>query len=346
MDSLLSGLIDCVARPSTTDTPVRVIRKCPSESPTCISALVGEAEGNGPEMPLPALSTSLENNTNSIDTESTRSGSNPPATPNQNDRQSSDSLVRMTGSTSLNSVLTAEGLLFDDARNNFASCVSCGDCSQFYGDTIASQPLSCDGEDNVDDSSVDVTVISNFEAAFTTFLYKNPTFQNMSYRSLQKIRQRLLKESVQNARAEKELRQQLTQLRESKRSTELELQKELLVIVRSRTERETLLRRQITKARADCLKLDGQLLRTAGVGSLTSSPSTPVHSSVQTSSTEQGSPCSPHGAESPVIECLKFDELPSKMEQAHILAEIEKLKVEIANDSMAIACHEAAFAHE
>ena len=38
MDSLISGIIDCVARPSTTDTPVRVIRKSASESPTCISS--------------------------------------------------------------------------------------------------------------------------------------------------------------------------------------------------------------------------------------------------------------------------------------------------------------------
>ena len=332
MDSLLSGLIDCVARPSTTDTPVRVVRKCPSESPTCISALMIEEEGNGPEMPLQVLPATLDCNANSIDTDSTRSGSNPPATPNQNHRrQSSDSLVRMTGSTSLNSVMTAEGLLFDESRNNFASCVSCGDCSQF----------STNGEDNADDSSVDATVLSAFEVAFSTFLYKNQPFQNLSYRSLQKIRHRLLKESVQNAMATQELRQQLTQLRESKRSTELELQKELLAIVRSRTEKETHLRRQIAKARADCLRLDDQLLRTTSAGSLSSSPSTPVHSSVQTSS----SPCSSLSNEPQVTKCLNFDELQSTMEQAHILAEIEKLKVEIANDSVAIACHEAASKH-
>ena len=310
---------------------------------------MGESEaGNGPEMPLPVLSTALDNNTNSSDTDSTRSGSNPPATPNQNHRsQSSDSLFRMTSNTPLNYVLTAEGLLFDGSRNNFSSCVSCGDCSHFYGDTIASQPLSCDGEDNEDDSSVDATVIAKFGAAFATFLYKNPPFQNMSHRSLQKIRQKLLKESARNARAEKELRQQLAHLRESKRSTELELQKELLGIVRARAERETHLRRQIAKARADCLKLDDQLSQTAGTGSLSSSPSTPVRSSIQTISTTQGSPCcSLLDAESPVRECQKFDQLQSKMEQAHILAEIEKLKVEIANDSLAIACHEAAFADE
>ena len=46
MDSLLSGIIDCVARPSTTDTPVRVIRKTASESPTCVSTTPGQTSSD------------------------------------------------------------------------------------------------------------------------------------------------------------------------------------------------------------------------------------------------------------------------------------------------------------
>jgi len=336
MDSLINGIIDCVAIPSTTDTPVRVLRKTPSESPTSVSISIrtGDEVEDGPEM--------LLNDVNSSD-----SIVSPPSPPQNVRAASPSSLSRNSNSnTPINSVLTAEGILFDiNSRSHFpSSCVSCGDCSTIYDPVPL---LGCAGEprdgDNDSDTTVDAAVRSQFEAAFATFLYKNPAFTSMSHITLQKTRQKLLRESAKNMKVETELRQQAKELRESKRQTELELQKELLLITKAKAARESELRNQISKNRAACLQLDSKLqamiksqqssnrsnsgdgLREGGALSTPSPLSTPTSPflSITTNRTDIVSPI--RGSES--FEQLRKEQ---KMEEAHLLAERVRIQRQIA----------------
>lgn len=118
--------------------------------------------------------------------------------------------------------------------------------------------------DDLDDttlSSMDNHVRQRFEAAFATFLYKNPAFTTMSHGNLTRMRAKLAKESARNARAESELRGQLEMLKESKRRTELELQRELLVVTRAKAAREAELRNMIWKVRLESMAMDEEVRR-------------------------------------------------------------------------------------
>ena len=307
MDSLISGIIDCVARPSTTDSPIRVIRKSASESPTCVSD------------PLMATPTGYLAHLGNMDSDSESSAhSYIPAPPSHLRAVSSSSLSRLIEpgeSTPINSVLTAEGIIMGDDRNFV--CGTYGDCTACY---------DANGDDGtISSECIEPAVVRQFEAAFATFLYKNPAFTSMSHTTLQKLRTKLLRESAKNIKFESELRTQLGDLREAKRNRELELQRELLVVTRAKAAREAELMIQIQKTRRASMMLDNKMvtaesnssaLLTANALSLLSAPT------------------------SPTIVCSEsFGDFQkeiqnNKMEQAHILAEMEKIKMQIAEASV------------
>lgn len=302
MDSLINGIIDCVARPSTTDSPVRVIRKSASESPTCVSADPGMAS-SGSEVHLGQLGGDSDS----------ESSSHLPTPPSHMRNVSSSSLSRLmvpgseVGYTPINSVLTAEGIIMGDERGNFV-CGTCGDCTACY-------EASGNDDGTVSSESIDTAVIRQFEAAFATFLYKNPAFTSMSHTTLQKLRSKLLKESAKNIRVESELRRQLADIREAKRNRELELQRELLVVTRAKAAREAELLVQIQKTRQSSMMLDGKM----------GHPSSPSNMSVPNSPSIMGSES---------FEEFQREIQKNKMEQAHILAEMEKIKMQIAQESV------------
>jgi len=170
-----------------------------------------------------------------------------------------------------------------------------------------------------------------------------------------------LKESARNIRLEVELRQQLSDLREAKRNRELELQRELLVVTRAKAAREAELIIQIQKTRRSSMTLDqrmkvgGMPSRTAasfvasrptppsppmattheaswfGFGPAPPSPSSPVISGSASNSTDSSSPIIA-GTES--FEEFQREIKKNKMEQAHILAEMEKIKMQIAEQTV------------
>lgn len=306
MDSLISGIIDCVARPSTTDSPVRVIRKSSSESPHCVSTHPG-----------PILSN--DDSPQSVGADSDSDSTTTPPPPNHVRGTSSGSMSRLLipdEAMPINSVLTAEGIIMGDEGG-----ICCGDYAAYYDGRDG------DGDDGtVSSESIDSGVVRQFEAAFATFLYKNPAFNNMSHRTLQKVRTKLLKESARNIKVEAELRQQLEDLQESKRNRELELQRELLQATRAKAEREAELLVQIQKKRQSCMKLDQQL---QGNSTPLASPASPAAASVSSPAT---TPSSITGSDS--FEEFQKEIRKNKMEQAHILAEMEKIKMKIAEESI------------
>jgi hypothetical protein len=201
MSTFITNIIDCVARPSTSDSPVRLLKAKSLDnvgggSPTCVSASTDGSDNN--------------------------------------------SLLART-STSMDGVATA---VFP---------VSTAEAVDNDEDYLAS-------DDNTL-SSLDNNIRQQFEAAFATFLYKNPAFTSMSHANLTRLRSKLAKESARNARAESELRQQLDMLKENKRRTELELQRELLVVTRAKAAREAELRNQIWKVRLESMTLDEEMRR-------------------------------------------------------------------------------------
>lgn len=305
MDSLISGIIDCVARPSTTDSPVRVIRKSASESPTCVSA-----------DPCMTSSESALHLGQHADSDS-ESSSTIPAPPSNLRSVSSSSLSRLMvpgseGHMPLNSVLTAEGIIMGDDRN-----YTCGDCTACY---------DANGDDGtISSESIDTAVVRQFEAAFATFLYKNPAFTSMSHTTLQKLRSKLLKESAKNIRVESELRQQLQDFREGKRNREFELQRELLVVTRAKATREAELIVQIQKTRRASMMIDKKMGNT--------SPLAAANSALYNMSSPVDLTC-PTNVGSDSFEEFKREIQKNKMEQAHILAEMEKIKMQIAQESV------------
>lgn len=116
-----------------------------------------------------------------------------------------------------------------------------------------------DDEDDNTLSSMDQNVRQQFEAAFATFLYKNPAFTSMSHGNLTRLRSKLAKESARNSKAEAELRRQLAMLKENKQKTELELQRELLVVTRAKAAREAELKNLIWKVRCESMAVDEEL---------------------------------------------------------------------------------------
>ena len=315
LKSFINGIIDCVALPSTSDTPVQFIRKSPSASdcsPTCVSAEPAD---------LPV--TGSVNSAAESDSDSTAIPS-PPDMNNDVRGVSSASSSMMsrwmmpgyTAAPMISSVLTAEGIIMDDDKSLIWG--SCGDCTTPFHDAI--------GGDYVDseDMLIDNAVVRQFEAAFATFLYKNPAFTTMSHTTIQKLRTRLLKESAENVKMEKELQKQLEDIRDAKRNSELELQRELLVVTMAKASREAELQIQIQKTRQSCMMLDQQLNEENG----------------DTESHQEGSSLpAPETPNSIIGASDSFGEFQkelqkNKMEQAHILAEMEKIKMQIAEESV------------
>lgn len=313
MDSFISGIIDCVARPSTTDSPVRVIRKSASESPNCVSS-------------HPAVVSADSSHSSSVTGDSdSHSSSYIPPPPNHVRGVSSGSLscLMVPGeSTPIKSVLTAEGIIMGDELG-----------------------IICDDDDGtINSESIDNAVIRQFEAAFATFLYKNPAFNSMSHRTLQKLRNKLQRESAKNIKVEAKLRQQLADLRHAKRSRELELQRELLVVTRAKASREAELVMHIQKTRQSCMRLDQQIRDNSCVSSQTGTlPTTDAASTASAAASPFASlwsSPSPTATTSPAIAGIgSFEEFQreiqkNQMEQAHVRAEMEKIKMQIAEQSV------------
>jgi len=322
MDSLISGIIDCVARPSTTDSPIRVIRKSASESPKCISS-------------DPGLITSMESaHTLGVaysDSESSSSNAVPFPPNHMDGAPSSPSFSRLILNgepTPINSVLTAEGIVMGDERNFI--CGSCGDCATGCYENNGM------GDDGTTTSfeSIDNTVIRQFEAAFATFLYKNPAFTSMSHTTVQKLRSKLLRESAKNIRSENELRRQLEEIRQAKRNREMELQRELLVVTRAKAARESELLINIHKTRHSSMKLDQQMKKEGiSLPSAASLSPTELRSGFESPPTITSSTSVIAGSDS--FEEFQKEIQKNKIEQAHILAEMQRIKMQIAKDTVA-----------
>lgn len=304
MDTFISGIIDYVARPSTTDSPVRVVRKSKSASelPASDSAVDAdmELESNG--------TGGTDNNLCATDSEGESSTRTYPflgCTSNVHaDSLKLLSRFKVPDVMHNSSVLTAEGI------------VSCGDFNACYdvgGDDV---PVNSS-------ESIEASVMRQFESAFATFLYKNPAFSSMSYTTLQKLRTKLLRESAKNVKVEKELRKQISDLRDSKLERELELQRELLIVTRAKATREAELRSLIDKTRRASMMMDRAISSNGESTSVASEPSDDSSSSRP-----------PAIARSVSFEELTKEMHRNKIEQAHILAEMEKIKMKIAADSV------------
>lgn len=224
MSSLLTGLIDCVARPSTCDTPVRVIRKTSTTDAADASKRCCSSRS------VDGLSVTIIEGDCASD--------------------SMDRSVGISGefTTTVFPISPAESAILKDGG----------------GITIGEEMYNDDDDDGSEDtislnSAAEATIRQQFEAAFATFLYKNPAFTSMSHSNLARVRSKLAKESAKHARAEAELRRQLDELRESKRKVENELQRELLAAARAKATREADLRDRINKTRMATIKLDESL---------------------------------------------------------------------------------------
>jgi len=318
MDSLISGIIDCVARPSTTDSPVRVIRKSASESPTCASTDLGLASWES-SAHLGLADSDLESSAHMLITA-------PPSHLHGTVSLSSTRLMFSGEATPLNSVLTAEGIIMGDEKN--FTCESCGECNSSYD-------ANCD-DGTVTSESIDSSVVRQFEAAFATFLYKNPAFSAMSHTTLQKLRSKLLKESARNILAEDELRRQLSELRESTCNRELNLQRELLVVTRAKAAREAEYIINIQKTRQASMMLDANNGMVANCDTIIASPPRASvamsHPIVSASFTDAPTSSIPAVAGSESFEEFRREIQKTKMDQIHILAEMEKIKMQMAQE--------------
>lgn len=205
--------------------------------------------------------------------------------------------------------------------------------------------IICDDDDGtINSESIDNAVIRQFEAAFATFLYKNPAFNSMSHRTLQKLRNKLQRESAKNIKVEAELRQQLADLRHAKRSRELVLQRELLVVTQAKASREAELVMHIQKTRQSCMRLDQQIRDNSCVSSQTGTlPTTDAASTASAAASPFASlwsSPSPTATTSPAIagngsfEEFQREIQKNQMEQAHVRAEMEKIKMQIAEQSV------------
>lgn len=307
MENFISGIIDYVARPSTTDSPVRVIHKSSSDSPTCVSA----------EVEVGLTSPDSVAQLSPVDSDSESSYHTLVEPPVHVRSISSSSLLSRLSipatATPFNSVLTAEGII-----TSYCGGTSCGDCATCYDGIGDAGTISSE--------SIDAAAVRQFEAAFTSFLYKHPAFTSMSHTRLQKLRTKLLRESAKNMKMERELQKQLEELREAKFTRELELQQELLAVTRAKTAREAEMICLIEKTKRASMMMDDQVIATNSCSSLSSlfpssAPSPSDHSMVGSSSTSS-------------YEVFQNEIKKNKMEQAHILAEMEKIKMQIAEESV------------
>ncbi|KAL7509132.1 hypothetical protein ACHAXN_006153 [Cyclotella atomus] len=222
MSTFLTNIIDCVARPSTSDSPVRILNSkhldSSAGSPICISAIP----------------------TNESD-------------------------------------------------NNFLAARSSSSTDNL---ATAAFPVATIEDDDITLNSLEANVRQQFEAAFATFLYKNPAFASMSHGNLTRLRSKLARESAANSRADAELKRQLQILRENKAKNELELQRELLVVTRAKAAREAELRNCIYKLRCESMAIDEEIQRVNQSGVVNGGGSNSADSTV-VQSQRGGVPSSP-----------------------------------------------------
>ena len=349
MDSLLSGIMDCVARPSTTDTPVRVVRKTASESPTCVSTTPGQTSSDSDlgylgsncnaevDEEVQATSSAYDDN------ESEESTS---TAPNSRtflgvEQQVPKDLALPDGETyiPINSVLTTEGIIMGGDRAFCGATCGIADMTSCYNDVVNTGCVGNSTTNNDDDDDEERDIVSNpidanitrqFDSAFATFLYKNPAFTSMSHTTIQKLRSRLLKESARNIQIESELRTQLNELRQAKLDQELVLQRELLIVTKAKAAREAELLIQIEKKRRACALM-------STIGRADESSLDEVERKYQTMSstmpTISTDPTRSHSFDKFQLEIQK-----NKIEQAHILAEISKLQIVIDEEENHQSC--------
>lgn len=278
MSIFINGIIDCIALPSTSDTPVRVLRKR-TNSGTLSSS----------ESPLDASGHSHSS-----------SSSAPPKT-----------IQSDIGILPIKSVLTAEGIIDDNDDNVAPPSPNVDDIEE---DSLAFALSSSRSYRSIDDSTTRI-----FEDAFAEFLWNNPAYSSMSYANLTRLRERLLVQSARNIQVEEKLRMKLEQMKEDNRRIELMLQKEILEASNSGSVREGVLLKQVQESRDDRTDLGYQTRRV--------SPTCVDYSPVDA----RYPPLmpSPHYWKM-THEVDKYQDgiRKSKMEQAHMIAELQKLKQE------------------
>jgi hypothetical protein len=279
MNSFLSNIIDCVALPSTSDTPVRILRKCYSGSSASVCA-----------EPLSSDDSAVSS-----------------VPPNQQENELD--LV-----PEIKAVLTADGIIYVDDGVGRSIDAESDDFDNVLDCSLSSFRSS---------RSIDDGTQKQFEEAFASFLYKNPAYSKMSYTTLTRLRQKLFTESERNLKKEAELRMQLEQLKESNRRTELLIQNELLTASTIKSSKEAELLKRIQESRDD--KADVGRYRSS---SLLTSPAdrvSPSYVGYSALETHYQPPITSWPCEE---ENYQAGMRKSKMEQAHIIAQMEKIKKE------------------
>lgn len=280
MNSFLSNIIDCVALPSTSDTPVRILRKCYSGSSASVCA-----------EPLSSDDSAVSSVQNEL-------GQAP----------------------EIKAVLTADGIIyvgdcvgpsFDDEND--------GDNNDDDGDNV----LDCSLSSFRLSRSIDDGTQKQFEEAFASFLYNNPAYSTMSYTTLTRLRQKLFTESERNVKKEAELRMQLEQLKESNRMTELMIQNELLAASTIKSSKEAELLKRIQESRDD--KADVGRYRSSPMLMSPADRVSPSYVGYSALETLYQPPLTSWPCEE---ENYQAGMRKSKMEQAHIIAQMEKIKKE------------------
>jgi hypothetical protein len=342
MDSFISGIIDYVARPSTTDSPVRVVHKKSESEAPCEESI--DSDGGMESFEVTEISNLIDN-----DTESTSAENDTWGQPSSLLSQFNVVQFNVPDVMRNNSVLTAEGI------------ITCGDFACF------NTMMGGDGDNNraitaaipeEPTPSIETPVVKQFENAFAHFLYKNPAFSSMSYMTLQKLRSKLLKESAKNMKVEDELRKQLSALRESKQAREV-IENMMLTDVTNNNNKSSNTNTSsqhvitpLTRGRTDSSITNAsprsvfraEFLPHAHSPGHTYSPGHTHHSPGQTyfpgHSYSPGHTYSPgNNTLSMIAGSLSFEEFKremykNKMEQAHIRAEMELLKQKIAEQSV------------
>jgi len=278
MNSFLSNIIDCVALPSTSDTPVRILRKCYSGSSASVCA------------------EPLSSNDSAVSS----------VMPNQQENE-------LGQAPEIKAVLTADGII--DVDDGVGPSIDDED----DGGNV----LDCSLNSFRSSRSIDDGTQKQFEEAFASFLYKNPAYSKMSYTTLTRLRQKLFTESERNLKKEAELRMQLEQLKESNRRTELLIQNELLTASTIKSSKEAELLKRIQESRDD--KADVGRYRSS---SLLTSPAdrvSPSYVGYSALETHYQPPITSWPCEE---ENYQAGMRKSKMEQAHIIAQMEKIKKE------------------
>lgn len=287
MNSFLSNIIDCVALPSTSDTPVRILRKCYSGSSASVCVEPLSSDGS-------AVSSVL---------------------PNQQENE-------LGQAPEIKVVLTADGIIdVDDCVGPSIDDENDGDNNDDDGYNV----LDCSLSSFRSSRSFDDGTQKQFEEAFASFLYNNPAYSSMSYTTLTRLRQKLFTESERNVKKEAELRMQLEQLKESNRKTELELmiQNELLAASTIKSSKEAELLKRIQESRDD--KADVGRYRSSPMLMSPADRVSPSYVGYSALETLYQPPLTSWPREE---ENYQAGMRKSKMEQAHIIAQMEKIKKE------------------